>query len=204
VIKILFAFNFCDQDLPLANRLVGQVQDYHPDAKILGIADGFEGATQFPVWDDRRHLKRLGGKVAEYSHRQFQAMASIEADLYIQLDPDCYLARPIQRWPEVALIAGCKLPRPDYTLLHGCCWVARPELVMQIAESSPFVGSDYSGSEPNGSASENEGFSRGLARALDPIHWGTFRDCWYSKRRNNDRVQPGYAITHPVKQSIRF
>lgn len=193
-----FIFQYWDKDFDLANRLVNQLQRFYADSKILAIADGTTRRPWCEVWPDDRRLKRPG-LIADYSQRIFDAAASLEADVIVQLDPDCYVQRSIFRWPSAA-VAGKTIVLNDEICLHGACWVMSQRAVWEIAAAKPFRLEDYARTtELNGSASEDLGLSRGIKRVIPDTAWGRFNDCWYSRLKGNSQIQPSYAITHPIK-----
>jgi hypothetical protein len=202
--SICFYFSVVPHDLKLAKRLIGQIKAHHPEADIIAMPDGFNPHLDCLSLPSKKRLKRLD--IAGFNYRNISdAVAHSRAERFIKLDPDCYLSRPIHRWP-LADIAGrgMQVPSmaPGVPLMHGACWIATREVLQAVKDDNPFRSVDYEhpgNIHPDGSYVEIVGLFKGLARVLDPMHWGDWSDVFIGWDVERDRPQPAYAITHPVK-----
>lgn len=109
--QIGFHFSVIPSEVELANRLLGQIQTYHPDAPVAIVGDGEFDPKGLQLSQNCRffageHLKRVGC-VGKFSHRNFSAaLEHCQSDWIVKLDPDSYLVRPIQHFPAGICWAG--------------------------------------------------------------------------------------------------
>jgi len=114
-----FYFNI-HGDEALAQRLHGEIQQFHPDADIVAIADG---PLQSPIpWAiEGEHLK-THGSIVRFIHRNLtEVLARSEAEVFIKVDPDTYLLHPLDPTPTAPWAGRVGLVPP-----RGLPWVTEP------------------------------------------------------------------------------
>jgi hypothetical protein len=186
-----FVSNTWAGDILLAHRLAAQVQQHHPGAKHLFIGDGVTPDIPGAICLGMPHQKTFG-QCHNYAYRMMaQALEMGEFDVLFQLDPDCYLHRPL--WPHKAQFFGSLFGRMHrgrvIATMHGCCWGMWRSLVEDIVTANPFAAEDYDYPENqcgDGSCSEDVGFCLGVRKVYPRQHWQNWSGL-------------GTAVQHPVK-----
>lgn len=185
-------------DWPLVPRLVAQIQQHHPDCPVVAIGDGFAppplgGCTTVATAD---RLK-VPGHVHQYSHRKLAlALEHLpDADILVQLDPDCYLRSPLRPVPSAHWfgVPCAEIDRRKW--LHGACWGMSASLAELLIETNPFAPELYQGTRPDGSAMEDRGFAEAVRECCPAREWAVWRGLSLQGYRD-----PAAAVWHPVKE----
>lgn len=141
---ISFFFNFVEDDAHLVNRLLGQLNEFHPDSNVVAISDGPITVNVEPVNQNQNiiygeHLKNVD-TIGAYIKRNFQSVLNqTPATWIIKVDPDSYFLRPIMSIPARGLWVGNRAARiTDYghtQWIKGGAWAMHRSALQEIAES---------------------------------------------------------------------
>jgi hypothetical protein len=198
---LIFYYHCVAADAHLAQRLTEQLRQHHPDAIVLAIGDGYSPAIDGAECIEGEHLKNRQD-IHQYGARGLTlALAAAPAATHlIQLDPDCVCLRPVRPHPTAdwfgRLVMRPYAPGQRIRAMHACCWGMRRKFAEALLEASPWQPEDYlhdGETRPDGSATEEIGFSLGVSRLLSHHEWRNW------EALSILGIRPGYALCHSVK-----
>jgi len=134
--NFLFHFDYCKKDYLLAKRLVSNIKDIYPKAKILALSDGFEGNLSCNYVNSIEALKNKN--IVDFIHRKYSILASQDSnvDWFLQLDPDSYLLREIT-FPDLKdLWYGQIIHHKELKATWGCCDLKHRSLIEKLASGT--------------------------------------------------------------------
>lgn len=138
------------QEFDLATRLLDQIKQFYPTADVVCVTDG----THDPVFEsicelrraeyikgEQRKLRQLGGSWIE---RLYQAaIDNSSADLIVQLDPDSFILRQFNYFPNADVSGSIVVGNNGYSFLQGGCKLYKRETLRKILESGLLQDTEY-------------------------------------------------------------
>ncbi|MBW4484876.1 MAG: hypothetical protein KME14_20265 [Tildeniella torsiva UHER 1998/13D] len=200
-----FFFSTTPSDWHLAPRLVGQIEAFYPEAKILCLPDGFSpGPLPGAIVGDAAEPLKQPASIHQYSYRRCTlALAHLDGcEVLVQLDPDTYLQKPFTHWPQSqwagSFMAVPTTGPPFRKFMHGALWMMRRQLLQQLVEENPFCPQHYAhdnNTRADGTAIEDRGFSEAVRLVYPADQWAA-----WGQLNTSGQVRPGWAAAHPVKE----
>lgn len=146
-----FYLSVVEADAHLANRLIGQLKNHHPESRVLIIGDGDVDERRLDLnqnccFCSGEHLKRTA-MLGRFTRRNFQlALQELDSPWIVKLDPDSYLKRSIRGLPMAdwgGQIRGREMPWGPTRWVRGGGWAMNRSAMLKILSSNLLMHPRY-------------------------------------------------------------